>query len=98
MDSLRVDPDTLEQAAGRLSDLHESMRAVLAKAHNAHLSLHGSWSGGAATTGSAMWTGVHDAFAKHLDELADNAVNLLSAAGAYRNRDDRSAATLDEQL
>lgn len=96
--SLRVNPDELQRGAQRLSDVHNALRSALTKVRDAHDTLRGSWAGGAATTGNAMWTGLDSALSTHLEDLADNADKLCAAAGLYRGQDGESADAIGRQL
>jgi len=96
--SLRVSSEVLQHGAQRLDDVYEGLQSTLGKARDAQESLRGSWSGGAATTGNAMWADLHDALSNHLEALADNLSKLRIAAGLYRGQDGESAVDIEQQM
>ena len=96
--SLRVNPDVLTHGALQLQNTHEELRATLAKVASGQDVLCGTWSGSAATRGQNIWSKMHAAFTGHIDQLAGNAENLHTAAGLYRDRDEQSRASLDQQM
>ncbi|MEH3138789.1 MAG: hypothetical protein PGN37_01155 [Mycobacterium kyogaense] len=45
-----------------------------------------------------MWAELHDALGAHVDQLAETADKLHSAAGQYRGQDGGSGADIDRQM
>ncbi|QNJ94864.1 WXG100 family type VII secretion target [Mycolicibacterium fluoranthenivorans] len=96
--SLRVNPDALVDGAQQLKNTHEELTALLTKVAAGQDSLRAVWTGSAASRANSNWSTLHDAFTAHIDQLADHAQDLHTAATAYRDRDQQSQAALDQQM
>ncbi|MGJ6127234.1 WXG100 family type VII secretion target [Mycolicibacterium sp. Y3] len=96
--SLRVNPDALIDGAQQLKNAHEELAALLTKIAHSQDALRAVWTGSAATRANSNWSTLHDAFGAHIDQLADHAEDLHTAARAYRDRDQQSQTALDQQM
>lgn len=96
--SLRVDPAALIGAAQQFRNTHEGLRDVLTTIGRGHDALQGKWTGGAASKGARVWADLNEAFRAHIDQLADTADKLHSAAGQYSGQDGTSGADIDRQM
>jgi hypothetical protein len=95
--TLRVDPDVLSDGARRLRSIEREPAGYFDP--GPHRS--GAPAGTVVrrrSTGNQMWSGLYERFAHHLDALADNADNLHTAAGMYRNQDENLGAGIDQQM
>ncbi|OBB10293.1 hypothetical protein A5761_28290 [Mycolicibacterium setense] len=74
------------------------MRSALDTLHAAQDRLRGTWTGQAADTADTRFSELLANLSRHLDDLAQDADQLRSAAGLYRTEDGESGAVIAEQM